>query len=157
MIIQAGIRSENTCIPVDIRKHCLLQKQSRTAITIGGWDSNRRWKNLGGFCSRSRYIIIPSVKKIASQENTESFSHAFLEAKALAFSSDYNAMEAINFLFDEGIMVPDQISVTGYDDSVYASMIRPKLTTVHQDIPQKAHVAFGTSDEIDSGRDAERI
>ena len=41
------IRLENTCIPVDIRKHCLLQKQSRTAITIGGWDSNRRWKNKG--------------------------------------------------------------------------------------------------------------
>ncbi len=39
-------------------------------------------------------------------------------------------------------MVPEQISVTGYDDSVYASMIRPKLTTVHQDIPQKAHVAL---------------
>lgn len=66
----------------------------------------------------------------------------FLEAKALAFSSDYNAMEAINFFFDEGIMVPDQISVTGYDDSVYASMVRPKLTTVHQDVPQKAHVAL---------------
>ncbi len=39
-------------------------------------------------------------------------------------------------------MVPEQISVTGYDDSVYASMIRPKLTTVHQDVPQKAHVAL---------------
>ena len=39
-------------------------------------------------------------------------------------------------------MVPNQISVTGYDDSVYASMVRPKLTTVHQDIPQKAHVAL---------------
>ena len=51
-------------------------------------------------------------------------------------------MEAINFFFDEGIMVPNQISVTGYDDSVYASMVRPKLTTVHQDVPQKAHVAL---------------
>ena len=54
-------------------------------------------------------------------------------------------------------MVPDQISVTGYDDSVYASMIRPKLTTVHQDIPAKSTCGIGTSDEIDSGRDAERI
>ena len=42
-----GYQMENTCIPVDIRKHCLLRKRSWTAITIGGWDSNRRWKNRG--------------------------------------------------------------------------------------------------------------
>ena len=28
------------------------------------------------------------------------------------------------------------------DDSMYASMVRPKLTTVHQDVRQKAHVAL---------------
>lgn len=95
----------------------------------------------GGFCSRSRYIIIPSEKRLRLRKYKELLPR-FLEAKALAFSSDYNAMEAINFFFDEGIMVPDQISVTGYDDSVYASMVRPKLTTVHQDVPQKAHVAL---------------
>ena len=44
----------------------------------------------------------------------------------------------MNFFFDEGIKVPDQISITGYDDSMYASMVRPKLTTVHQDVRQKA-------------------
>lgn len=48
----------------------------------------------------------------------------------------------MNFFFDEGIKVPDQISITGYDDSMYASMVRPKLTTVHQDVRQKAHVAL---------------
>lgn len=95
----------------------------------------------GGFCSRSRYIIIPGEKRLRLRKYRELLPR-FLEAKALAFSSDYNAMEAINFFLDEGIMVPDQISVTGYDDSVYASMVRPKLTTVHQDVPQKAHVAL---------------
>ena len=41
-----------------------------------------------------------------------------------------------------GIQVPEQISVTGYDDSIYAQMVRPKLTTVHQDVSEKAHLAF---------------
>ena len=95
----------------------------------------------GGFCSRSRYIVIPGKRNLRLRKYRELLPR-FLEAKALAFSSDYNAIEAINFFFDEGIMVPEQISVTGYDDSVYASMIRPKLTTVHQDVPQKAHVAL---------------
>ena len=48
----------------------------------------------------------------------------------------------ISFFFDKGIRIPDQISITGYDDSIYASMVRPKLTTVHQDVRQKAHVAL---------------
>lgn len=48
----------------------------------------------------------------------------------------------MNFFFDKGIRIPDQISITGYDDSIYASMVRPKLTTVHQDVRQKAHVAL---------------
>ena len=38
--------------------------------------------------------------------------------------------------------IPDQISITGYDDSMYASMVRPKLTTVHQDVQKKAHMAL---------------
>lgn len=52
---------------------------------------------------------------------------------------------------------PNQISVTGYDDSVYASMVRPKLTTVHQDVPQKAHVALKRLLKLISGRDIGRI
>ena len=38
--------------------------------------------------------------------------------------------------------VPEQVSVTGFDDSIYARMVRPRLTTVHQDVGQKAHLAF---------------
>ena len=60
----------------------------------------------------------------------------------MAFSSDYASIEAMNFLSDHGIKVPEQVSVTGFDDSIYARMVRPRLTTVHQDVSQKAHLAF---------------
>ena len=95
----------------------------------------------GGFCSHSRYIVVPGEKKYRLRKYEELLPR-FLEAKALAFSSDYDAIEAMNFFFDKGIRVPDQISITGYDDSMYASMVRPKLTTVHQDVQKKAHMAL---------------
>ena len=66
----------------------------------------------------------------------------FLEVKALAFSSDYGAIEAMNYFFDHGIKVPDQISIVGYDDSIYAEFVRPRLTTVHQDIHQKGVISL---------------
>lgn len=66
----------------------------------------------------------------------------FLEVKALAFSSDYGAIEAMNYFFDHGIKVPDQISIVGYDDNIYAEFVRPRLTTVHQDIHQKGVISL---------------
>ena len=81
----------------------------------------------GKFCSRSRYIVVPGEKNSRLRKYRELLPRF---------------LEAMNFFFDEGIKVPDQISITGYDDSMYASMVRPKLTTVHQDVRQKAHVAL---------------
>ncbi len=109
----------------------------------------------GGFCSRSRYIVVPGEKKYRLRKYEELLPR-FLEAKALAFSSDYDAIEAMNFFFDKGIRVPDQISITGYDDSMYASM-GPKLTTASLGCPEKSTYSAETSDEVDLGRRIEGI
>lgn len=95
----------------------------------------------GRFCSKSRLMVVSS-KRMQRLHEYEELLPCFLEAKALAFSSDFSAIEAINFFVDHKISIPDQISVTGFDDSIYASLVRPKLTTVHQDVSQKAHIAL---------------
>ena len=86
--------------------------------------------------------MVVSSKKIQRLHEYEELLPRFLAAGALAFSSDFAAIEAINFFSDHKIRVPEQISVTGFDDSIYASLVRPKLTTVHQDVSQKAHIAL---------------
>ena len=141
MIIQADIRLENIWTAVDIIKRCLFQKQARTVTIIDGWVLNRQWKKKGRFCSKSRLMVVSS-KRMQRLHEYEELLPRFLEAKALAFSSDFSAIEAINFFVDHKISIPDQISVTGFDDSIYASLVRPKLTTVHQDVSQKAHIAL---------------
>lgn len=95
----------------------------------------------GKFCSRTRLIVIPGERNRRIQKYKELLPR-FLQVKAVAFSPDYAAIEAMNFLSDHGIKVPEQVSVTGFDDSIYARMVRPRLTTVHQDVGQKAHLAF---------------
>ena len=95
----------------------------------------------GGFCSRSRYVVVPQEPRRRLKKYEELLPH-FLETKALAFSSDYTAVEAINFFTDKGIRIPDQISITGFDDNFYAQIVRPKLTTIHQDVHQKAVLAL---------------
>ena len=61
---------------------------------------------------------------------------------ALIFSADYYAAEAILCLQENGVEVPGQISVTGFDDNIFSRMVRPRLTTVHQDSGEKGRLAI---------------
>lgn len=60
---------------------------------------------------------------------------------ALFVASDYYALEVSSFLQSRGIRVPEDISITGFDDLIYASLARPKLTTMSQNIGEKAKMA----------------
>ncbi len=50
--------------------------------------------------------------------------------------SDEMAIGAMNALYDNGICVPDDVSVLGFDDLPIATRVRPTLTTVHQPLKQ---------------------
>jgi LacI family transcriptional regulator len=63
---------------------------------------------------------------------------------AWMFISDYYAVEAMAYLHDQGLRVPADISVTGFDDNLLARMVRPRLTTVHQNVSKKADWAVRT-------------
>lgn len=54
----------------------------------------------------------------------------FPEVTAVFASSDERAIGAISYLHQQGIKVPDQISIIGFDNIKVASMCIPKLTTV---------------------------
>jgi LacI family transcriptional regulator len=60
---------------------------------------------------------------------------------ALVFSADYYAAEAVSYLSSQGISVPERISVTGFDDNVFARLVCPRLTTIHQDPAEKGRQA----------------
>lgn len=60
---------------------------------------------------------------------------------ALFFASDFYAVEASNFFQSRGILVPDQLSIAGFDDVSYAKMARPGLTTIRQNVDLKARYA----------------
>lgn len=70
---------------------------------------------------------------------------------AWMFISDYYAVEAIGYLCDHGFTVPDDISVSGFDDNILARVIRPRLTTVHQNVSQKAEMGVKTLFELLDG------
>ena len=81
------------------------------------------------------------------EERRHEFLKAFCHEKlfnytALIFASDFYAIDAINVFFGENIRVPEDISVTGFDDNIFARQSRPRLTTVHQNPSHKAELAI---------------
>ena len=61
---------------------------------------------------------------------------------ALFFLSDVYALEAISLYSDQGILIPDEIGIAGFDDISYANVSVPKLTTIKQDVQKKAQKAM---------------
>ena len=53
---------------------------------------------------------------------------------ALFASNDYKALQVMRLFRKNGIAVPGDISLIGFDDVDIASMVHPALTTIHQPI-----------------------
>ncbi|MBP3877230.1 MAG: LacI family DNA-binding transcriptional regulator [Lachnospiraceae bacterium] len=63
------------------------------------------------------------------------------EVTAVFCCSDRYALMLMNACFAEGIRVPEDLSVMGFDDNALARLGRPQLTTVHQDAEYKGYLS----------------
>ena len=55
--------------------------------------------------------------------------------------SDYYAVTLMKYLKAKGIRFPEDLSITGFDDNLYAQLACPSLTTIHQDIFSRGTIA----------------
>ena len=95
-----------------------------------------------GECKKEERLILLSARKEVRRLQYDELLPRFREAGSLAFISDYLAIDAVDYFIDKGVRVPEDISITGFDDTFYAKLIRPRLTTVHQNIGLKASTAM---------------
>lgn len=70
---------------------------------------------------------------------------------AVFAASDFYAMELIHDLQEQGIRIPEDISVMGFDDSLLCGKISPALTTIRQDPAERAKQAVQLLQRLKSG------
>lgn len=63
------------------------------------------------------------------------------ELTALFAHTDEIAMGCASAIWQMGLRIPDDISLIGFDDIAFASMIAPPLTTIHQPIDEIMRIA----------------
>lgn len=58
--------------------------------------------------------------------------------------SDYYAVDIMLFLIKQGVKIPDDISIIGFDDTPICKHTVPSLTSVRQDCRQRSKIAIDT-------------
>lgn len=145
----------------------------------GGFQVGRHFKKLGhkralcisdncicvdkerydGFCEgfgkeNCDFMLIPMKKS----ERLE-FYHKNLDSlrnyTAVFAVSDFYAIEFMHFLQENGISVPDEISVAGFDDTPMCTLLSPTLTSVKQDMSLRAKIAVEKLRELKERKEAE--
>jgi DNA-binding LacI/PurR family transcriptional regulator len=67
--------------------------------------------------------------------------HAKTRPTAIVCASDNMAMVVVRTAAQMGIRVPEELSVTGFDDSMAAALYNPPLTTVAQPFEEMGRLA----------------
>ena len=74
------------------------------------------------------------MRRFAKTAREKGYTAAF-------FAADLYANEAVSVFFSKNLWVPEDISVVGFDDNVYARLSRPTLTSVRQSPTDKGREA----------------
>jgi LacI family transcriptional regulator len=86
-------------------------------------------------------IILLSRNLQKRMENLEKLYHNLSEYSALFFCSDYYASEALQFFLGKGINIPNDLSITGFDDNCFSQLVIPGITTIRQPVALKGATA----------------
>ena len=104
-------------------------KGFQEALSVHGISLNEDWVADGDFTFKSG---VEAASKILSGENIPS---------AIFASNDDMAAGVVSVAGRNGLAVPDQLSVAGFDDTPLARILWPQLTTIKQPIYDMGHRA----------------
>jgi DNA-binding LacI/PurR family transcriptional regulator len=138
----------------DAAKHLLDHGRRRLAFL--GDASNRypeffeRYRGYAAAIEESGAHTLPQLRvdAITTEESGYQAARELLSRKepfdAIFAASDLIALGAMHALRDQGIRIPEQVAVIGFDDIPSASLANPPLTTVMQDTRRAAEALVDT-------------
>lgn len=115
-----------------------------------------RWEGFSaGFgAEHADFMMIPMAKEQRWQFYRKHLKEMRSYSAVFAVS-DYYAIDLIQFLGEQGIRVPQDISVAGFDDTPMCELVSPKLTSVRQDVALRAQIAIWKLKELREKKEVE--
>lgn len=117
-------------------------------------DKDRYEGFFAGFGEDADFLLIPMAKEERMQFYKEKLSF-IREHTAIFAVSDYYAIDMMHFLHEQGIKIPEEIVVAGFDDTPMCTQIVPALTSVRQDVALRAKIAIEKLQELREKKETE--
>lgn len=130
-------------------KYLIAQGHRKIAMLADNDDTvdHHRWMGLkqamdeaGVSISETDHFLFSPSESVRELQ-MEQFFPDLQNYTVLFVASDFYALEVSSFLQSKGIRIPQDISIAGFDDLLYAKLARPKLTTMSQNMGKKAKMA----------------
>ena len=83
-----------------------------------------------------------AMKKLLSSHPLEELPDVFI------VTSDYVAVGMMDAIHEFGLRIPEDIGVTGFDNSVICEYLTPPLTTIEQDVKKMGEIAWNIASEM---------
>ena len=128
-------------------KHSFISNERFAGYIIG--------QNIHDLEYNPNYVYYGEYSEQSGYDAGEFFAGS--DVTAVICSSDLIAIGLIRGLEEKGISVPDDISVTGFDDLDVAKYVNPSLTTVKQNIDKIGEKAFNLLLNMLTNRSGQRI
>ena len=104
-----------------------------------------------GYGRRVEYLEVPMSRR-KRQEFYRNALPVLRDLDAVFAASDYYAAEIMNFLVREGIRVPEDVWVVGFDDTELCRNVVPQLSSVRQDVALRARKAVEYLEQMKADR-----
>jgi LacI family transcriptional regulator len=139
---RTSVLSDNVGGMQEIVKH-VYEKGHRRIAFIHGEDTSVTQKRLASFfkaCDAFGIKVPEEYIRLALYHDPRSSGLATRELLALStrptcilYPDDFSFIGGMNELEQQGLSIPDDMSVVGYDGILLSQVLRPKLTTFRQD------------------------
>lgn len=95
-----------------------------------------------GFLLREDYILQGEFERDTAYRSVKEFLETGMELpEAIFAANDLSAIGTIEGLMEEGIRVPEHVSVIGCDDIDIAQLVRPSITTIRTSFERQGTLA----------------
>lgn len=105
-----------------------------------------------GLPVKDEYLTVGGFLRTPAREAAKKLLHLHQRPTAIFAASDVMALEAVDFARKEGLSVPEDLSIVGFDDNPIAMYSSVGLTTVRQPIVEMGQLGLETLDQITQGK-----
>lgn len=147
-------------------EHLIKLGHKRIAFIDGHKEAEVSYERLDGYYLALNRYGIPIDNSLVeysdfsdkgAEQSVEKLLKDHKEFTAVFCASDLMAAGAINMLSNLGYLVPDDISVVGFDDIFIAQYLNPKLTTIRQNRAKIGQSAANVLISMVSGQEIGRV